>query len=71
MATDLLTTPAGAPWPALLPAPLQLLGWLDEQTRAHRTNADTLRLLGGLRWLVLAEVDRTAPDPPPKPPDLL
>lgn len=64
------TVPAAAPWPSMLPAPIQLLGWLDEQNRVHRGDEDTLRLLRGLRWLVLAEVDRTAPEPPPKSSDL-
>lgn len=54
-------------WPALFTPPADLLGWLDEQRRLHQRDEVTCRHLLTLRWLVLAELDRTAPDPPPKP----
>lgn len=57
-----------ANWPSCIPAPLDLLSWLDGQVRSSKDGAE-LRILAGFRWLVLAEIDRTAPEPPPKPPD--
>ena len=54
-------------WPATFTAPAQLLGWLDEQARQHPHEPVVRRHLLTLRWLVLAELDRTAPAPPLKP----
>jgi hypothetical protein len=50
------TAPAPAAWPSMLPPPLQLLRWLDALPPGPESRA--------LRWLVLAELDRTAPEPP-------
>lgn len=54
-------------WPALFTPPAELLGWLDEQARRHQRDPELRRHLLTLRWLLLAELDRTASEPPPKP----
>jgi hypothetical protein len=48
-------------WPALFTPPAELLGWLEEQRRLHQRDPAMCRHLLTLRWLVLAELDRTAP----------
>ena len=59
-----------APWPAALLPAGQVLAWLN----AHHAHLGAL--LGGqratttLRWLVLAELDRSAPERLPKPADM-
>lgn len=54
-------------WPATFTPPAALLGWLDELSRQRHVGPEAKRHLLTLRWLVLAELDRTAPEPPPKP----
>jgi hypothetical protein len=49
-------------WPALFTPPAELLGWLDEQSCRHQRDPVQLRHWQALRWLVLAELDRQAPD---------
>lgn len=49
-------------WPALFTPPAELLGWLEEQRRLHQRDPAMCRHLLTLRWLVLAELDRTAPN---------
>lgn len=51
-------------WPALFTAPHDLVGWLDDQARLHQKDPAVYRHLLTLRWLVLAELDRTSPEPP-------
>jgi hypothetical protein len=48
-------------WPTLFTPPAELLGWLEEQRRLHQRDPAMRRHLLTLRWLVLAELDRTAP----------
>lgn len=55
------------PWPHLFTPPADLIGWLDDQARQHQKDPALRRHLLTLRWLVLAELDRTAPAPPPQP----
>ncbi len=54
-------------WPALFTPPAELLHWLAEQSRQHQRDPVQLRHWQALRWLVLAELDRTASMPPPTP----
>lgn len=54
------------PWPQLFTRPADLIGWLDDQSRQHQQDPVVRRHLLTIRWLVLAELDRTAPEPPPK-----
>ncbi len=54
-------------WPKLFTPPGELVGWLDDQSRQHQKDPVTTRHLLTIRWLVLAELDRTAPEPPAKP----
>jgi hypothetical protein len=54
-------------WPALFTPPAELLGWLDEQSRLHQRDPVRRKHLLTLRWLLLAELDRTAPERPAKP----
>lgn len=60
------TPPELPPWPRLFTPPAALLGWLDEQRRLLQGDPVACRHLLTLRWLVLAELDRTAPEPGPK-----
>lgn len=46
-----------ATWPTLFPAPAALLAWLHELQASSA--ADKALHLAALRWLVLAELDRT------------
>lgn len=48
-------------WPSFFTPPAELLGWLEEQRRLHQRDPAMCRHLLALRWLVLAELDRTAP----------
>jgi hypothetical protein len=54
------------PWPHLFTPPAELRGWLDDQALQHQKDPVLQRHLRTIRWLVLAELDRTAPEPPPK-----
>jgi hypothetical protein len=53
-----------APWPKLLTPPAALLDWLHEQKNKDPVEA---RHFLTMRWLVLAELARTAPEPPKNP----
>jgi hypothetical protein len=50
--------------PAWLTPPAELRGWLDDQARQHQKDPVVQRHLLTIRWLVLAELDRTAPELP-------
>ena len=54
-----------APWPRLLTPPRELLAWLSQDYQRLTNNGDAglARHVRALRWLVLAELDRTAPEP--------
>lgn len=57
-----------APWPGYLTPPGELWAWLQQEAlRRQKEGEPTWRHLATLRWLVLAELDRTAPEPPAKP----
>jgi hypothetical protein len=53
-------------WPQLFTRPAELIGWLDDQSRQYQKDPVVRRHLLTIRWLVLAELDRTAPELPPK-----
>ncbi|GAB2954635.1 hypothetical protein GCM10027048_20150 [Hymenobacter coalescens] len=57
-----------ATWPRRFPSPVELLAWLDDQAREHGRDWEEYRFLLAFRWLVLAELDRTAPEPAAKAP---
>ena len=54
---------APAPWPAMFAPAGEVLAWLNRQRPAA---ASEKRLLLTLRWLVFAELERTAPEPVPR-----
>jgi hypothetical protein len=57
-----------APWPAFLTPPRELHGWLlQEALRRQKEGEPVSRHLATLRWLVLAELDRSVPEPSAKP----
>ena len=54
------------PWPGFFTPPEALAHWLRVQAQVHRGDKEVQRHLLTLRWLVLAELDRSAPPAPPK-----
>ena len=58
--------PTGAaPWPSHFAQPQEILEWLN---KLQAKDGLTAKCLLGMRWLVLAELDRTAPEREPKAP---
>ena len=59
MASAPLPPPGPSPWPSQFAKPAEILAWLNTlQARDGLTPGCLL----GLRWLVLAELDRTTPE---------
>jgi hypothetical protein len=52
-----------APWPSHCARPEEILEWLN---KLQAKDGLTGRCLLGMRWLVLAELDRTVPEPAPR-----
>lgn len=64
MASTTSTVPAERPeWPRHCAGPSEILEWLN---KLKATDGLTTRALLGMRWLVMAELDRTAPEPAEK-----
>ena len=65
MSTSPSSSPAAerAPWPSHFARPQEILEWLN---KLQAKDGLTAKCLLGMRWLVLAELDRTAPEAPPK-----
>lgn len=55
------------PWPRFFTPPDELALWLRAQGQQHRGDPVVQRHLLTLRWLLLAEADRSAPTPPAPP----
>lgn len=51
-------------WPGLFATPSEVLAWLNQQRPASR---DAYRCVLAVRWLVLAELDRSVPELPQQP----
>jgi hypothetical protein len=68
--TPLSPTPGPAAWPRLLTPPAELLAWLgrEHQRLTNGGDACLARHVRTLRWLVLAELHRSAPDAPERGP---
>ncbi len=56
-------SPEPTHWPSRMAAPADVLQWLNRQRPADEQGK---KCLVALRWLVHAEIDRCAPEPPPK-----
>lgn len=52
-----------APWPRQFATPQEILEWLNKLTARDGL---TVKCLLGMRWLVMAELDRSAPEREPK-----
>jgi len=60
-----MSTESKAPWPSQFAKPTEILAWLNTlKTR----DGLSVRCLLGMRWLVLAELERSAPEEAGKPP---
>ena len=54
-------SPTGfAPWPSHFAAPQEILDWLN---KLQAKDGLTAKCLLGMRWLVLAELERSVPEP--------
>ena len=59
METPATMPPEQPPWPSQFASPQQILDWLN---KLQAKDGLTAKCLLGMRWLVLAELERTAPE---------
>jgi|GEM_PF-5184444 len=53
-------------WPSYFSSPEAVRAWLTAQSKHHKGDQVVQRHLLTLRWLLLSELDRTAPGPSPR-----